>query len=324
VNQSIYFLDLNQPSAAPGNQRMDAFKKFYSHYNIHIINRPKNFFSYLFLFCRMFFKSNTTLWISMPPFRFWSLLLLPFTNKVLDIRDGWSIAMLCGYGNTKNPTPIKAKIARCLEILAFIMAKKVIVCTPGIQAYYMSFLPTFLNKKMILIPNGFNTQYRATLKVIKNSPVVRCVCAGKFSIYGADKAKTVLRKLSDRYSNKKIELILIGGERENENWIPDFLRDNGINIDLTIIPNMQPNELDKILPDMDLGIAIVRDPNYELGTKSFLYIAHGIPIFNYFDSPNRFTHFFSDFLDNDLRLDAENSKFSREYQIQKNAEYLSL
>ncbi len=321
---SLYFLDLAQRPEAPGSQRMEAFKKHFKDYKVQTLSRPNNLVEYLSLWFQLMFKRKLTLWISMPPFTLWSLLLLPAPKKILDIRDGWSIAMQEGYGGTSSPSVLKAKIARFIEFFAFLLSHKVIVCTPGLKNYYESFLPTFLFKKTVLIPNGFEKIHYSGIKSISQSKILRCVCAGKFSAYGKDRAKLVIKRLLEKYSDREIKFTIIGPHRSENEWLEQYFMENKLPIQLDLLPTMTPANLDAKLAETDLGIAVVRDPYYELGTKSFLYVAHGIPIFNYFTETNNFTHFFSGCLDSEIRNDLDNSKFSREYQINKMDDTLSL
>ncbi len=46
-----------------------------------------------------------------------------------------------------------------------------------------------------------------------------------------------------------------------------------------------------------MGIALIRDPDYDFGTNVFDYIALGLPVLNYFSKPNPFTDYFDCYLD---------------------------
>lgn len=310
----LFFINIDQDQNAPGNLRLTAFKKIYKERGHEIvgIDPPGS----LFNFARQIYqKPKRGLWISMPPFCNWIILLLPLVNKTLDIRDGWSIAMKSGYGGTAPSSPLKAKLAQCMEILAFLLANRVIVCTPGLQKYYQSFIPHFLSKKLVLIPNGFEQAHRSSRKPLPSTDTLQCICAGKFSEYGRNHVEKALLKLHERYPNREVALTLVGADAQSNNWIQDFINHHKMNINLVALSRKSSEELDRLLEKMDLGLAIVRNPEYELGTKAFLYISHGIPIFNYFDSSNPFTDFFSGYLDTDDGDHQPISNLSRKNQI---------
>ena len=67
----------------------------------------------------------------------------------------------------------------------------------------------------------------------------------------------------------------------------------------------------------DYGLSIVRDPDYEFGTKIFDYIALGLPIVNYFDAPNNFTRYFNACLDVPFEVNAGLPEIRRSALIEK-------
>ncbi|MDP2158953.1 MAG: hypothetical protein Q8K02_00585, partial [Flavobacterium sp.] len=130
--------------------------------------------------------------LSMPPFRGWGLLFLPFTRVILDVRDGWSIAMGSGYGGNLPPKPFKAKIARLVEKFAIRRSFVSITCTKGLQEY----LQNVSGRQVLLVPNGvacddldliLNIKHNVT-KVNFSDELIFC-CAGQFSEYGKIKVE---------------------------------------------------------------------------------------------------------------------------------------
>jgi|TARA_Y100000780_G_C13673681_1_gene413379 flavodoxin len=239
--------------------------------------------------------------ISMPPFRKFWLFFIPGLNIVLDIRDGWSIAQETGYGDIKRKKTFKAKMSRLIEKFAIRRSFLAITCTPGLQQY----LSRVSGRELILIPNGINdddldliNQVKSHKKKYKDSDQVVFCCAGQFSEYGQDKVKKLLRIIASRYQYKKLVILLIGSNEDSNSWVEEFFSQlTSGNGEVKIIPRMHKKELYITMLSADYGLSIVRNPDYELGTKVYDYIALGLPIVNYFDEPNNFTNYFDACLD---------------------------
>lgn len=259
-------------------------------------------------------KSTVKLWIdcvcgrydavilSMPPFRGWGLFFLPFTRVVLDIRDGWSIAIASGYGGNVPIKNFRAKIARMIERWAIRRAFVAITCTTGLQDY----LQKISGRKVLLIPNGIGDDDFQLIEKVKNNFIINKVdgqvvfcCAGQFSEYGESKARKVLEVIAQRYAfSDSLIIRLIGCDPQKNQWACDFFKKltNGKGC-VEILKTMQKQQLYEAMISCDYGISLLRDPDYEFGTKVFDYIALGLPVVNYFDSPNRFTDYFDGCLD---------------------------
>jgi len=233
---------------------------------------------------------------SMPQFRNWWLFWLNSVNIILDIRDGWSIAMRSGYGGTVKPSTFKAWIARRIERFALNRAALTITCTPGLQAH----LQKVTGKEVLLILNGYSEKdkeivgkIRSEMLVDSNPNELIAIVVGQFSEYGRDKAEIVIKKLSKKYCDKKIVLRLVGSNPEKNAWIANFIQSNKIhNIRFEILKRMSRESMYKQILRADVGVTIIRDPDYEFGTKVFDYILCGKEIFNYFDDANLFSDFF--------------------------------
>ena len=101
----IILYPIGVKKGAPAYQRISSFVNFYKKNNIKVIFKytPNSFYSRIKLIKFMYKNKVFNIFISMPPFRNWIFFLIPYINLILDIRDGWSIAMKTGYGNTVKP-----------------------------------------------------------------------------------------------------------------------------------------------------------------------------------------------------------------------------
>lgn len=91
---------------------------------------------------------------------------------------------------------------------------------------------------------------------------------------------------------------IVGANELKNEWIKSYLVENGFDsIDYECLPRKRPEELYKMLVRADYAISVIRDPDYEFGTKIFDYIACGTPVINYFDAPNSFTEYFDGVFD---------------------------
>lgn len=304
---------------SPYYNRMLTFNNFYSSSKLIILNPKDNF---LFNLNKIINSKERYILISMPPFKFWLVMLLIMMGKklILDFRDGWSIAQDRGYGNESNRQQFKAKVTRKIE--RFIIRKSYvsITCTYGLQKY----LELVSGIKIRLIPNGVSQEdfiYAKELTAKKeekeNKSKIVFSCAGKFSEYGVEKVKIILQIILSRYG-KNIRINLIGSARSSNQWIATYLNEISDGLaELDIQPKIGRRELYKVLASSDFGISIVRDPSYELGTKVYDYIALGIPVVNYFDTPNNFTNYLDPYLDKPFKLDSKKPEIVREFLIEK-------
>lgn len=178
----------------------------------------------------------------------------------------------------------------------------VITCTNSLQSY----LEEVTKKQVLLIPNGISDEDYNLVKEIesinnlkKDSNKYVFCCAGQFPEYGKDKVKKICSLILSRYSNKKILIQLIGSNKEENTRVIEYMKEMSVGKAIVeILPKKSREELYKIMADANFGLAVVRDPNYEFGTKVYDYIALGLPIVNYFDKPNNFTNYFNMCLDN--------------------------
>lgn len=267
----------------PGHSRIEAFRQYFTSKGVSEGSDPD------YIFC------------SMPPFRDFGIFFKKKSKIILDIRDGWSIAQASGYGGVVKKKPFKAFLTKIVERFLIRRAWVTITCTPGLKTY----LERISGKKVILIPNGISetrlnaaNEFRAFQGGNKEKECLIFSCAGKFSEYGEATAKKLIDVLVNRYSEGRLKLNLIGSNPGENAWVADyFFRVSGGRGYTEIFPMLDERSLFKLLSQSDYGIAIVRDPAYEFGTKVYDYIALGLPIVNYFDNPNSFTKYFDACLD---------------------------
>lgn len=299
----IYIKHPGADRLQPSSVRVAAYKFFFESSGIAEcvwdIDKKK---SYLKIWIDCILGRYDAVLLSMPPFRGWWLFFLPFTKVILDIRDGWSIAIDSGYGGNASKNHFKAKIARMVERWAIRRSFISITCTTGLQAY----LQSVAGHGLIFIPNGIGDDDLQIIKTIKNNiaikkkmdEIVFC-CAGQFSEYGQEKVKILLQTVAQRYAAQGFLVIrLIGCNHQKNLWLIDYFKQlTNERGRVEILEKMEKRRLFEIMVTSDYGLSVLRDPEYEFGTKVFDYIALGLPVVNYFDSPNKFTDYFDGCLD---------------------------
>jgi len=322
----LFLYPMNLKEGQPAKERIDSFIEFYKEKNfeIYIWDIPSSIIEKFRLIYFLYKKRINYIFLSMPPFRNWFIFGLPFIGVILDIRDGWSIAMESGYGGTVKPKKIKAFISRMIERVAIKKSKLTITCTPGLQKY----LKELSSREIILIINGYRKKdYEIVQKLKSNLNLEEksysfdiAVVAGKFSEYGEDKVKKVLNKINSM--NKKIIIKLIGVDISKNRWVLEYVKKEHLNnIKIEILSRLNKEKLYEQILKSNFGITIVRDPSYDLGTKVFDYILCEKPIYNYFEEDNEFTNFFKKQLTSSSEKDF-GVQFMREYNLEKNKDLL--
>lgn len=309
MKSDSYRIKFETPKYNWGNpkvERIDSFKNFFLDKGFEVVSDGS--------YCKYEF-------ISMPPFRSFFKFFSTKRKIILDIRDGWSIAQKSGYGGTTRNNPLKSWITRKIERFLISRSYMTITCTPGLQ-YYLSELS---NKHIFLIPNGVSEQRLALIDSLKKSPKKEkelsgyvFVCAGKFSEYGEDKAKKVLNLICQRYKEGNLLIKIVGCDRLKNYWAVDyFKRITSGRGELRLIERVSTEKLLKTLMNADYGISIIRDPDYDFGTKVYDYIACNLPIINYFSKENNFTRYFDSYLDVPFSVDVQKRVISRKKLIEK-------
>lgn len=315
----------NFKEGQPAKQRIDSFKQFYENNNctVYIKQTPITIKEKVRLVQFLYEKEIRNIFISMPSFRNWFIFFIPFVSVILDIRDGWSIAMKSGYGGTSKPSNQKAYIASLFERFGIARATITVTCTNGLQSY----LENLVSKKVLLITNGYSKNDFEIVQKLKHEingeqekSFDTAVCAGQFAEYGKDKIKILLKKINK--NSKRTVIKLIGSNIEKNKWVVDWIEAEGLaNIELQILPRMNRIEMYKEILKADYGIAVIRDPFYDFGTKVFDYILCSKPIFDYFGEGNNFTVFFENQLTSSKKQDF-NIEFLREKLIEREKKLL--
>ncbi len=317
--KKILFLLPNSVTGSPALERVNSFIEFYQQEGFYIekIPYPSNIREFISFLKLIYSKKISYIFVSQPPFRYPIIFALPFSKKIVDYRDGWSIAIDNGYGGLARPNIFKARIARRIERFAIRKSNLVITCTPGLKQYLENISG---NKNILMIPNGISQENFDYISDLPDSPnlnddILRFYCAGKFSEYGVEKVKGILDLIQSRYYNKKIQINLVGCDYKANEWITSYLPKNS---DFTIKERMCKQELYEELNKADIFLSVVREEEYELGTKIYEYIAFQKPIFNYSKLPNNFTRFFDGFFDIEGKTENKpNHKFIREKLIEE-------
>ena len=229
------------------------------------------------------------------------MLAVPGIRIVLDWRDGWSVSMYSGYGGTVPPSKFKAIIAKTIECSATFLARGVVVCTPGLLEYHECIMPKFLSKKIRMIPNGHeltpSSLFSEKNKICFNDRLT-ATCIGKFSEYGVERSLYALKVISERYSRSHVFIRLIGSDPIANSKIVG-VASVFKNLSIEICPRQNRDSVTESLKASHIAIAIIRDDEYELGTKVFDYVAMGVPILDVFDKKSKFRQYFSGCFDTD-------------------------
>lgn len=289
---------LSNPGA-PAYERFASFHKFFQELGFEVLTSacPSDLLSKFLVVLKIVRFRPNYVFVTMPPFRNWYLFFIPFVKVILDIRDGWSIAMLSGYGGKSKPSKLKSKLARFIEYVSIKRSFFAITCTPGLQEY----LQKLTDKNIHLIRNGVSSEdliqakkFKAKAPLNMQANVRKFICAGKFSEYGKDKVIKVVSTIDKRYGDKCCLIQLVGCEFEDNKWLNKYLADEYLGrIKVEFIERLSKEDLYKLLSEAFCAVTIIRDPSYEFGTKIYDYIAIGLPFLNYFDNEkNSFIDFF--------------------------------
>lgn len=291
---------------SPVYERSNSFNEYFKKcgFTVEARDTPTNILSLLKLIKVIISIRPDYLFITMPPFRNWSLCLLPFTKVILDIRDGWSVSMKGGYGGLVKPSPKKAIIARFIEFIAIKSCYATITCTPGLQKYFKA----LSRKEIYLVRNGVSASdfemakiYRKPLNFVDketSKKIRKFVCAGKFSEYGKEKVKQVVQVINERYGDSSCVIKLIGSNINENAWLEDYIEMNGlVNLRVEFSDRLDKNNMYKEMSDAFCAVTIIRDPSYDFGTKIYDYLALNLKYLDYFDERNEFNDYFGEYSD---------------------------
>lgn len=302
MKKILFVIPKNIKVGQPSFERINAFRVFFNDNGYKIIEReqPSNFYEVIQLMSFIVIKRINKLFITMPPFRNWWVFFLPRVKKILDIRDGWSIAISTGYGGKVKPNRVKAFVVRLVEKSSIKRSNLVITCTPGLKFY----LEKLSKINILLITNGYSEEDVSIVAKLKAQASNKnnwennvAVCVGQFSEYGKEKVISILKKVDELSLHKKTTIKLIGSSVIENHWIYEWIKLNSLkNIELEMLPRMSREKMYKEILDSDYGLTVIRNPSYDLGTKVYDYILCNKPIFNYFREENEFTIFFHNYL----------------------------
>lgn len=322
--RKILFVHPIASSVAPVTKRVESFQDFFENSGLTIIKF--NRLSFYEKICSL--MTADLIFMTMPPFRNWLIVAFWGWKTLLDWRDGWSIAMRTGYGNTVTPSKVKAIFARVIELISILLCKNIIVCTKGLEFYHGRFLNVGFRKKLIFIPNGHNLSVdQARFKEIKlkSKKCIKLICAGKFGEYGKNKAHFALKTCLERYPGSRIDFLLIGADARLNNEVINSFKYAFERLNVKICEQISYEEIVSMIRDSDLAVAIIRDTDYDYGTKIFDYIASGIPILDYYDDASPFKEYFKGCFDTDYNESVAYLKacgFARKLQVKVLTEIL--
>lgn len=317
------------PSFVPGQPAFERVKAFCSFFetkgvDYEIYQSPKSLKELIILIKYLYENDVKNIFVTMPPFRNWTLCFLPGIRTILDIRDGWSIAMRTGYGGTAKPNIIKAWIARIVEQWAIRSSALTVTCTPGLERYHAT---RWTRGKLTLIPNGFPDEGVEYAQAVANKKTrsqlnfknrIRFICAGKFAEYGSNNIDILFSVMSKRYKDFSCQIDIYTISKDKQK-IVHKIAEKYINIECNVFDFVGRDEIINIIEGYDIGVVMLRDQNYEFGTKIYDYIMCGVPIFDCFVGGD-LKRFFAGYFDTDYTGGDHVSRFSRIAMISGSAE----
>ena len=242
------------------------------------------------------FMNRTPVFISAPPFKLIFFGLIALLPVYIDIRDGWSVAIQNGYGSENiKRRPIKAFIARLVELLLIMKARNIFCATDGISKYLTTNLPR-IDAKILVISNGHSYELnKAFFSERCRNNAIKILILGKFEEYGIKHALQSLKVVSERYQNNDIVV-----HKYSYKLDPEIVSAAAqLNIKIELKRPLNNKALVKASNDYDFGLAIVRDANYEVGTKVYDYLAFGLPIIKLYDDNTEINYRFKNCFDTD-------------------------
>jgi hypothetical protein len=293
-----------------------------SKHSFHSITKKNILLWGLFCLFRVLFSKERIVYVSCGPF-----LHLPFINLaaiirrkqlVVDFRDPWSLNIKHGYGQDVKPNSLKLFIAESVEKQIYRTCTYFIVCTEGMYESYKALFND--GTKIVTIHNGhvLNEDVVHGIKEHSGETSIQFVCLGKFAEYHYDKALATLKKISAlRDEGKKVSVKFIGSDIE---LTQGLIKEAGLEKDATVYPRLKYDEAISIARNSDVGLVVLRNEAYEIGTKIYDYIGMGIPVLDSFENGSNFKNKFNKYLftDTTFTIPIEDRVFySRENQYKR-------
>ncbi len=262
----------------------------------------------LILFYHLLKLNAGKVYVSCGPFLHLPFILLAcqLSRKqfICDFRDPLSFNIRRGYGNPNSKiNSVKLLIAEWLEKLTYKLCYRFWVCTPGMYQLYANLFKD--NTKLDMITNGYDFDPKIIEKftISNNSPAelkkLHLVCLGRFAEENPTTARKALTQLKEFYLKNGLNSLVIDFIGTPVSPTCELLREAGLEKCSVFHPKMSYLEAVKIAAKADMGLCVVRDEEFELGTKAFDYIGLGLPIYNCFQNDSNFSMFFSEFLSRD-------------------------
>ena len=258
----------------------------------------------IILLIKLIFSKNKKLYATCGPFWFlpiiWLIGKLRKTKLIYDFRDPWSFNIERGYGNiNKRGNHLKILISRFIEKNIYNDCFSFWVCTPGMYELYRNLFKD--DTKLKFVPNGYEFTRDEIINNNENvcgplKNAIKIVCLGRMAVHGISHTKKLFSEINGyikENKNKSISIQLIGTEKDE---IEKIVSDMKLDKIVTFLPKQDHKKALGIAVTSDVGICLVRDENYELGTKAFDYIGLGIPILDIFDHTKNFYNYFKEYI----------------------------
>lgn len=303
------------PSFGVGAFRAKSFFEYLqsSNYDISVkeVGRP-GIFSILQLAAYILRNNKDQFICSVGPFHpYLSFLfanLFRKTDLIIDIRDPLFFNIRDSYGQqqTSKQSPrmlIKQIFSKGIESWMVKAAKQVIVCTPGLYKIYRE---TFSNAadKFVFLPNGHEVKEEELTGYCTNKELkegTRIVCVGKFFSYGEANAIRTLKKIQSLMQERSILNYRLDIYGEDPRYLKIFIQKYPQFNFIFAEPPIPFEDVHSRLSSYDLAVLVLRNEDFDLGTKAYAYIASGLPIINTFKVGSNGFNFLKPYLlDSDL------------------------
>lgn len=238
---------------------------------------------------------------------------------VIDFRDPWSFnyrRLMIRRGASLS-LAARLFLSRCLEKRLYADCMRFWVCTPGMRQMYANLFDS--SEKIDLVPNGYRFNSRDLALPRDTSDTVRLVCLGKFAEYGYNRAESVLEDIErrSRATHTPIELSFVGSGPETKKAVEEL----GLQDRTAFHPRMPYIEAVRLAARADMGLCLMRDEQFDLGTKVFDYIGLGLTIYDSFQRSSNARRFLKPFLSSDLTKKPRRPDWAKRERYQRAAQF---